>query len=293
MAKKRIQGTKALFEETEAVAEALAQQPEHAARDIPIAQIVPSRYNPRQTYSRDALGELAKSIQEHGFMGALDGRELPDGRIELAYGSRRLLAARHAGLRSLPVALHAWTDAQMCFTSLAENLARERLSEVDEAMMVRRLCEELKLTDKEIADVLGKPAGWVESCLIVGDPAPAPEEDPDAAKLDEVVASLIGDSIPSDLSSPIFGLDVSRDATLGPLRHPEPAVRRPRASAPPPEPSRGWVETGSTMLVLASDALQAFDPGAVSDDEIEAALGWLVRLEEQSALFRAELESRR
>ena len=293
MAKKRIPGTKALFEETEAVAEALAQQPEHSARDIPVARIVPSRYNSRQTYSRDALDELAKSINEHGFIGALDGRELPDGRIELAYGSRRLLAARDAGLRSLPVALHTWTDSQMCFISLAENLARERLSDVDEAVMVRHLREDLKLADGAIADALGKPAGWVESCLAVSDTAPAPEEDPDAAKLDEVLASLIGDSMPSDLSSPIFGLDVSRDTTVGPLRQPEPALRRSRASVPPPEPGRGWVETGNTMLVLASEALQAFDPGAVSDDEIEAALNWLARLEEQSALFRVELESRR
>ena len=295
MAKKRIQGTKALFEETEAVAEVLAQQPEHLPQDISVARLVPSRYNSRQTYSREALDELAKSIREHGFIGALDGRELPDGRVELAYGSRRLLAARHAGLRTVPVALRTWTDAQMCFISLAENLARERLSDADEAAMVRQLREGLQLGDRAIADAVGRPSSWVDERIAAADAAAGPEVDPDAARLDEAVASLIGDSGPADPSSPVYGLDVSRDANLGTLGAPIRAGRRTRTPSLPqePEPSGSWVETGNTMLVLASDALQAFEPGAVSDDEIELALDWLARLEEQTGLFRSELEARR
>jgi len=295
MAKKRIQGTKALFEETEAVAEALAHQPEHLPQDIPIVRLVPSRYNPRQTYSREALDELARSIRDHGFIGALDGRELPDGRVELAYGSRRLLAARHSGLRTLPVALHTWTDAQMCFISLAENLARERLSDADEAAMVRQLREGLQLADRAIADAVGRPSSWVDERIAAANAAAGPEEDPDVARLDEAVASLIGDSVSADSSSPVYGLDVTPETSLGTVGARRSAGRRAQTPGLPrePEPSGSWVETGNTMLVLASDALQAFEPGAVSDDEIDMALDWLARLEGQTGLFRVELEARR
>ena len=56
---------------------------------------------------------------------------------------------------------------------------------------------------------------------------------------------------------------------------------------------RSWVETGSTMLLLAMDALKGFEPHAVSDDDVGEALDWLARLEDQIALFREELKAGR
>jgi ParB/RepB/Spo0J family partition protein len=291
MARKRILGTEALFEETEAVAEALVRQPDHLPQDVPISQLVPSRFNPRHTYSQEAIQHLTRSILDHGFIGALDGRELPDGRVELAYGSRRLLAARRAGLRALPVALHTWSDAQMCLISLVENLSREGLSCADETDLVAQLREGLRVADQAIADAAGKPREWVAERAATVESHETAEEDPDALRLEEVVASIVGDS-QAEGTLPVYELDVARAARFGLSGGPD--VDGARATDRPPATASdlSWMETGSTMLVLAADALQAFDPSAVEARDIETAQSILSELAEQIDEFQTELAQR-
>ncbi len=165
MARKRIERTDQIFAESEVVTALFAEREEAVQRSIPVDSLVPNRFNPRENYSKEALGELIQSMQEHGFIGALDGRELPDGRVEVAYGSRRLLAARAAGIRSIPVFLHDWDDQQFRFVSLVENLVREDLTPSEQAETIGQMHEHLGLSVREIARKTGKPKSWVEDRL--------------------------------------------------------------------------------------------------------------------------------
>lgn len=135
------------------------------ARLVPLGQLVANRFNPRRDYDEAALTELVSSMREHGFVGALDGRELPGGRIEVAYGSRRLRAAAAAGIAAIPVIVHEWDDDHMRFVALVENLARADLSPLEQAAAVGELHAGAGLSVRDLAARLGKPVTWVQDCL--------------------------------------------------------------------------------------------------------------------------------
>jgi len=162
---KKIERTAEIFEESTKISTLLAERDEAVQHDIPLDSLLPNRHNPRQEYSEEALAELTQSIEEHGFIGALDGRELPDGRVELAYGSRRLLAAKAAGIQSIPVFLHDWDDNQLLFISLVENLVREDLTLHEQAETVGQMHEALGFSVRVLARKMGKPKSWVEDRL--------------------------------------------------------------------------------------------------------------------------------
>jgi ParB/RepB/Spo0J family partition protein len=292
MAKKRIVGTEQLFQETEEIATALAAQPEVLPRHIPIARLLPNRFNPRRHYPGAAQDELVRSMAEHGFIGALDGRELPDGKVELAYGSRRLLAARSAGLSTVPVTLHEWSDAQMCFISLAENLAHVDLDQSDQASLVRQVRDELGLVASEIAEMAGKSATWVDERLVSAEQTvESGESDAEVAALEEIVASL---------AAGVYKQEETLEEALG-LPEPELSVdprrgtagRHEESASPTLIPHRDWTATGNAMLVLAFDALTGFEPDSLPEREVEEALGWLVQLGEAVTSFTTALETRR
>lgn len=92
--KRRVDKADPLLAESAALAALLGAREEAEEHWVPVEQLVPNHYNPRQQYDPVSLQELADSMREHGFLGALDGRRLDDGRVEVAYGSRRLLADR-------------------------------------------------------------------------------------------------------------------------------------------------------------------------------------------------------
>jgi ParB family transcriptional regulator, chromosome partitioning protein len=172
MAKKHILGTDKLFAETEQVT-AIFARGDVPQQLVPLSRLVPNRFNARQAYSRETLGELIQSMQTYGFIGALDGRELPDGRVELAYGSRRLLAAGTVNIAAIPVFLHEWDDQQMRSIALIENLAREDLTLLDEANTVGQMRDLLGLSTREICERVGKPRSWVQDRLALSG---APED---------------------------------------------------------------------------------------------------------------------
>ena len=217
MAKKRIQGTDRLFEETEAVTSSFSQAEEPAQRSVPksvpIHLLVPNRHNPRQAYSKETLEELARSIAEYGFIGALDGRELPDGRVELAYGSRRLLAARMAGIQAVPVFLHDWHDEQMRFLSLVENLAREDLAPIDEVVAVGQMHDDLGLSTREISRRIGQPRSWVQDRLALvkapGDVKGMVAERPDTLRAARFVARLTDEKARLALRAKILAQEIT------------------------------------------------------------------------------------
>jgi ParB/RepB/Spo0J family partition protein len=157
--------TREVFDEIQGLGDVLGSRETASWENAPLGLLVPNRFNPRQDHSPEALEELVGSMREHGFVGALDGRRLDDGRIELGYGARRLLAARTAGLQAIPVFVHAWDDHQMRRIALAENLFRQDLNPLELADSVGELYELEGLSERDFAKRLGKHRTWVQDQL--------------------------------------------------------------------------------------------------------------------------------
>jgi len=135
-------------------------------QEVPIGLIKPNPFQPRQSFEREGLEELASSIREHGFYGHLLVRET--GRwYQLAYGERRLRAAELADLDTIPVQVRELTDEQMLEISLTENIQREDLHPVDEAHAFDRLQTDLGYTVREIAAKIGKSKSYVATLLSI------------------------------------------------------------------------------------------------------------------------------
>lgn len=133
-------------------------------RQVPIKQIVANPYQPRITFVQERLEELAASIRQHGFYGHLWVRQ-KGRKYELVYGERRLRAAQVAGLSTIPVEVRSLTDEQMLEIALTENVQREDLSSVEEALAYQRMQKELGQSIRTIAKRIGKSVGYVSSLL--------------------------------------------------------------------------------------------------------------------------------
>jgi ParB family chromosome partitioning protein len=148
--------------ESEALERLIGIRERAALHDVLIEDIDPNPFNPRQDF---AVEDLVASMREHGFIGALDGR-LVEGRVQLGYGSRRLLAAKEAGIERLPIYLHDdWDDQQMLVIALVENVQREDLTPLQEAASIGQMHQNLGWSVREIAKRTGKPKSWVQDAL--------------------------------------------------------------------------------------------------------------------------------
>jgi ParB family chromosome partitioning protein len=151
-----------ILEESEALERLIGARERATLHDVLIEDIEPNPFNPRQDF---AVEDLMASMREHGFIGALDGR-LVEGRVQLGYGSRRLLAAKEAGIERLPVYLHDdWDDQQMLVIALVENVQREDLTPLQEAASVGQMHQNLGWSVRQIAKRTGKPKSWVQDAL--------------------------------------------------------------------------------------------------------------------------------
>jgi ParB family chromosome partitioning protein len=153
-----------ILEESQALERLIGARERATLHDVLIEDIDPNPFNPRQDF---AVEDLVASMREHGFIGALDGR-LVEGRVQLGYGSRRLLAAKEVGIERLPVYLHDdWDDQQMLVIALVENVQREDLTPLQEAASVGQMHRNLKWSVREIARRTGKPKSWVQDALAI------------------------------------------------------------------------------------------------------------------------------
>lgn len=123
---------------------------------LKIGDIEPNRSQPRHDFDEEALRELADSIAQHGILQPLLVRPLPDGGYQLVAGERRWRASRMAGLTEVPVLIREMTDSEMMQISMIENLQRENLTPVEEALGYKVLSEEYGLTQDEISKSVGK-----------------------------------------------------------------------------------------------------------------------------------------
>ncbi|MBQ3928480.1 MAG: ParB/RepB/Spo0J family partition protein, partial [Clostridia bacterium] len=132
---------------------------------LKITDIEPNRDQPRHDFDEEALGELADSIAVHGVLQPLLVRPLPDGGYQLVAGERRWRASRMAGLSEVPVIIREMTDSEMMQISMIENLQRENLTPVEEALGYRVLAQEYGLTQEEISKSVGKSRPVIANAL--------------------------------------------------------------------------------------------------------------------------------
>jgi ParB family transcriptional regulator, chromosome partitioning protein len=134
--------------------------------EVPIAQIAPNPYQPRKTFNEASIEELAHSVREHGIIQPLVVTRTGDNRYRLIAGERRFRAAQKAGLDTVPVVVkEAMQDAQTLQVALIENIQREDLNPIEEALAYHQLHEEFHLTQEEISKRVGKERSTVANFL--------------------------------------------------------------------------------------------------------------------------------
>ena len=139
------------------VHEAVQKKDDKVSREtlLPIAKIEPNRNQPRRHFDEDALNELADSIRIHGIVQPLIVHEKGDF-YEIIAGERRYRAARIAGLKEVPVLVKNYEAQELYEIALIENVQRENLNAIEEAVAYRKLIHDYKLTQEEVAKRVGK-----------------------------------------------------------------------------------------------------------------------------------------
>jgi len=144
---------------TEGAAETVA-----GLEHLPIAEIRPNRFQPRDHFDEEALGALAESIREVGVLQPVLVRELDDG-FELIAGERRWRAARRVGLQTIPALVRHTDDAGALEHALIENLHRDGLDPLEEAAAYQQLIEDFGLTHDDVAARVGRSRATISNTL--------------------------------------------------------------------------------------------------------------------------------
>ena len=132
---------------------------------LPLREIEPDPGQPRKTFDDEMLAELSASIAEHGLLQPIAVRPKPSGGYLIVAGERRWRASRMAGLTEVPVIVKDVTDEQAMELALVENLQREDLDPVEEAVGIRELMTRCDLTQEQAARKLGKSRSALANSL--------------------------------------------------------------------------------------------------------------------------------
>jgi ParB family transcriptional regulator, chromosome partitioning protein len=134
-------------------------------KNIPIDLIQRGKYQPRTDMHEEALEELAASIRAQGVMQPIVVRPISSDKYEIIAGERRWRASQIAGLDSIPAIIKLVGDEAAIAMSLIENIQRENLNPIEEAMALKRLQDEFELTQQEVADAVGKSRATVTNLM--------------------------------------------------------------------------------------------------------------------------------
>lgn len=134
-------------------------------RHLPVDLIQRGKYQPRTDMHEEALQELADSIKAQGVMQPIVVRPVAGDRFEIIAGERRWRATQLAGLDSIPAVIRLVSDESAIAMALIENIQRENLNPIEEAMALKRLQEEFRLTQQEVAEAVGKSRTTVTNLL--------------------------------------------------------------------------------------------------------------------------------
>ena len=152
-------GLSALFGEEENVLE------NETVQTLPISRVEPRKDQPRREFDPAAIEELAASIREYGLIQPITVRPLDKGYYQIIAGERRWRASRAAGLKEVPVRILEADDKLAMELALVENLQREDLNPIEEALSYRTLLDGFHLTQEEVSKQVGKSRPAIANLL--------------------------------------------------------------------------------------------------------------------------------
>ncbi|MFT6029725.1 MAG: ParB family chromosome partitioning protein [Oleiphilaceae bacterium] len=132
---------------------------------LPVEYLQRGKYQPRRDMDQEALEELAESIRQQGIMQPIIVRTYSKNKYEIIAGERRWRAAQLAGLDKVPTIIREVEDNAAVAMALIENIQRENLNSMEEAIALQRLQEEFSLTQAEVAEAVGKSRSTVTNLL--------------------------------------------------------------------------------------------------------------------------------
>ncbi len=215
-------------------------------REISVDRIRPNRHQPRSVFGDDALDALTASIAELGVLQPVLVREIPGAEdFELIAGERRWRASRRAGLATIPAVVRTIDDTRSLKEALVENVQREDLNAIEEALAYQQLIDEFSLTQEDVARAVGKRRSTVANTLRL-------------LHLPVEVQAMVADAqLSAGHARALLGLDdhealvqlaarIDREGLS--VRETEEAVRR--ANEPPAPPPTGAPERGVRPAAL-------------------------------------------
>ncbi|WP_456277196.1 nucleoid occlusion protein [Bacillus sp. AK128] len=134
-------------------------------KKLPLSDIVPNRFQPRTVFDDDKIHELSLTIRTHGIIQPIVVREYEQGKYEIIAGERRFRAVTKLGWDTIPAIIKDFNDAETASVALIENLQREELSVIEEAIAYAKLLELHNLTQEALAQRLGKGQSTVANKL--------------------------------------------------------------------------------------------------------------------------------
>ncbi len=132
--------------------------------EINLNELRANPYQPRKTFSEAALNELAESIKEHGVFQPIIVKKSIKG-YEIIAGERRVRASKLAGLEKIPAIIRDFTDEQMMEIALLENLQRENLNVIEEALAYKSMIDKLMITQEELSKRVGKSRSHITNII--------------------------------------------------------------------------------------------------------------------------------
>mgnify|MGYP003109247525 FL=1 len=141
------------------------QGQQQVLKDLPVDLIQRGKYQPRRDIDPESLQELADSIRAQGIMQPIVVRPIGERKYEIIAGERRWRAAQLAGLDQVPAVIRDVSDEAAIAMALIENIQREDLNPIEEAIALQRLQQEFQLTQQEVADAVGKSRSTVTNLL--------------------------------------------------------------------------------------------------------------------------------
>ena len=139
--------------------------PESKIWKVAIDKLSSGQYQPRRTFEKEPLQELAQSIKENGILQPIVARRTTSGKLEIVAGERRWRASQLAGLHEVPVILKSFTDKEALELAIVENIQREDLNAIEEAEGYSRLITEFKLSQQQVAEKVGRDRATVANAV--------------------------------------------------------------------------------------------------------------------------------
>ncbi|OKL37414.1 nucleoid occlusion protein [Domibacillus mangrovi] len=139
--------------------------PADEVRELAVESIEPNRFQPRVVFQEEKIHELASTIAVHGIIQPIVVRQLEEDRYEIIAGERRYRAAMSLGHSAVPVIIRSFTDEQTASAALIENVQREDLSPIEEAIAYKKLLDLSEMTQQSLAAVVGKSQSFIANKL--------------------------------------------------------------------------------------------------------------------------------